>query len=405
MFNIANNEQRIQGCPPVHRASERGSSPASMVTPAASRLARSGSGAGNRGNSRSTGKISVIGACSGENGAVPGGSLDTLAQPCQNPPRASPLSSSLSPEQTFQRRARSRFASVPLATTLAELRSPLEKSYRSTIYCSSCVRQADGVLSSHYCEQRWCLTCNRIRTGRAINVYLPVLRSWASPHLVTLTVRNCKGEDLAGTLDRMREVFQSCRRAIVRTHQLPFVGLRKLECTYNHVRDDYHPHFHVIVEGAEQAELLRSLWLRRWKGQAERWGQDVRPCDETALREVFKYFTKLATKVDGVRKMSIPPAALDTIFQAMRRRRVWQSIGFILPKEVEESIEADELVVTGTPAWRRPAERIYWEWDQGASDWFDRETGEALSEYQPGAAFRRFVESIEAGPVAVVSDA
>ena len=404
MFNIANSERRKQELS-SERRTIRGSSPAAIVAPAASRLVRSGSGAGSRGKHRATGETPAVAVCRGENGPVPGGSLDTLAQPCQNPLRASLSSSSLSPEQTFQRRARSRFASVPLATSLAELRSPLEKSYRSTIYCSSCIRQADGVLSSHYCGQRWCLTCNRIRTGRAISIYLPVLRSWGSPHLVTLTVRNCKGEALSAVLDRMREVFQSCRRAIVRTHQLPFVGLRKLECTYNHVRDDYHPHFHVIVDGAEQAELLRLLWLRRWKGEAGKEGQDVRPCDEGGLREIFKYFTKLATKIDGVRRMAIPPAALDIIFQAMRRRRVWQSIGFVLPKEAEESIEADELEVTGTVAFRRPAERIYWEWNQGIADWMDRETGEVLSEYQPGEKFRQFVESIQAGPVAVVSDA
>jgi hypothetical protein len=97
---------------------------------------------------------------------------------------------------------------------------------------------------------------------------------------------------------------------------------------------------------------------------------------------------------------------LDTIFQAMRGRRVWQPVGFTLPKDVADSIEGEELEVSGTQAFKRKEDDVYWEWDQGLNDWLDRETGELLSEYEPGAGFRAFVASIDqaGGAVEMIDD-
>ena len=89
-------------------------------------------------------------------------SLDTSAQPDQ---------SVRDPSVTLQKRARTKSFSLPLATALTDLRSPLEKSYRSTIYCNRSITQVDGRMVSKYCGQRWCLTCNRIRTARAVESY------------------------------------------------------------------------------------------------------------------------------------------------------------------------------------------------------------------------------------------
>jgi hypothetical protein len=221
--------------------------------------------------------------------------------------------------------------------------------------------------------------------------------------MVTLTIRNCAGEDLASTLDAMVKTFASCARAVRRTHGLPFTALRKLECTYSVERGDYHPHYHVIVEGKEQGELLRALWLRRFVGRAEPSGQDVRPCDVGSLGELFKYATKLITKTKGKERGVMPVAALHVIFGAMRGRRVWQSIGFVLPAGVEEEIESEEIVLAGTPAFKRVDETVFWEWNQQAFDWIDRETGEYLSEYVPEERYQAFIEAMARGSTEVRS--
>lgn len=333
--------------------------------------------------------------------------LDTLAQPDQNQqprgfqgdlspsPSLSPSHTPFQAQQTFQRRGRAKLLTRALSASLASLRTPLERSYRNSVYCCDTISQADGILHTHYCGNRWCLVCSRIRTARAINAYLPVIETWDAPHMVTLTVRNCTGDELRTTIRGMLETFTSCKRAIRRTGGVPFRAVRKLECTYSLERRDYHPHLHVIVEGREAAEMLRALWLRRLPAVAESGGQDVRPCDTTALLELFKYFTKLTTKVGrkGARRVA-PLAALDTIFQAMKGRRVWQPVGFTLPKEIEEAIEGEEIEVAGTRAFKREVERVYWQWVQEVADWIDQETGEALAEYTPGEGYVQFVESI-----------
>lgn len=321
--------------------------------------------------------------------------LDTLAQLDQNHTSVIP---SLSPEEyqsRFQKRGRAKFLSRALALGLAGLRSPLEKSYRNTVYCSECVVQENGVMTAKFCGNRWCMTCSRIRTARAINAYLPVLETWVGVHLVTLTVPNCAGgQVLRDTITRMLDVFTRCKRSIKRTGCMDFRGVRKLEVTYNVRRKDYHPHLHVIVEGREQGEELRRLWLHHFRGVADAKAQDVRACDMGGIAEIFKYFTKLLTKVGKGKRGVAPLMALDTIFQAMKGRRVWQPVGFTLPKEIEQEIEGEEMVVSGTPAFKRQAERVYWEWVQDVADWVDRETGEALSEYEPSRAFVELVSSI-----------
>lgn len=212
--------------------------------------------------------------------------------------------------------------------------------------------------------------------------------------MVTLTVRNCVGADLPATLGEMVKAFASCTRSIRRTSGFAVTALRKVECTYNVHEDTYHPHYHVIINGKEQAELLRNLWLRRFSDRTELAGQDVRPCGEGSLQELFKYFTKLTTKTKDKKKRPMPIDALHTIFKAMRGRRVWQPCGFTLPKEIEEAIEGEEIEVTGTEAFKRPEDEVYWQWDQEVSDWVDSQTGETLSEYVPSDGFRAFVESI-----------
>ena len=302
----------------------------------------------------------------------------------------------------FQKRARAKFITTPLAVSLAELRTDLEKSYRNTVYCASQVVQEDGSLRSKYCGNRWCLVCSRIRTARAITAYMPVLQEWSDPHLVTLTRRNVGGDDLSGIFDEMLAAFNSCKRSIKRTEKLDFKAIRKTECTYNLRRKDYHPHYHVIVEGQVQAELLRDKWVDRYDGEADIAGQDVRPCDENTLMEVFKYFTKLTTKATTGERRITPPDALDVIFSAMRGRRVWQPVGFKLKANEDEQIESDELEVSGTPAFKRSAEKVLWEWEQDLTDWVDLRTGECLSEYRPPEKLKHFVEqavSVEDSPV------
>lgn len=303
--------------------------------------------------------------------AAAGGGLDTLAQPCQSPRKDD--------RDKLRKRAKAKHMTLPLAVSLAELRSPLETAYRNTIYCAAFLeQQEDGRITTRYCGNRWCILCARVRTARAINGYLPVLSEWQDRWFVTLTIRNVSGAALKGAINDMLEDFREIRRAIKRTDKLVVKTLRKVECTHNPIRGDFHPHFHLVVEGKAVAERIIVRWLAR-RSDAGASAQDMRPCDEDGLMELFKYFTKLSVRLSLTDHRRIGPDALDVIFMAMRRRRVYQPVGFVLPKPDEVDEEAPIGRDDVTRAWSRCGERIVWEWSQSFEDWLDYSTGQMLT--------------------------
>ena len=346
--------------------------------------------------------------------------LDTLAQLDQ----LSRSASGAIADQLLRKRARAKYLSLPLGAALADLRKrrrtaalragdleaaaiagQLEQSYRNTIYCAGMLRQEGEKLEGRYCSNRWCLVCARVKTGKAINRYEPTLTSWESRWLVTLTAPNVAGAQLAGELRRCLADAIAIQRSLKRSGETPLVAVRKLECTYSARRDDYHPHFHFVVRDEAAARLLLQRWLER-RPDARAIAQDVRPATNGDVRELFKYFTKLVTRA------ACNPAArgsvrveqaekLDVIFSAMRGLRVFQPVGFRLPKQLD-----DEEGLVGEAGHTRAPDRTrdrmgdfpsvaFWNWDQQLTDWFNVDTGEALAEYSPSAAMQSLVAGIE----------
>lgn len=312
------------------------------------------------------------------------------------PTRGEPPPATTTAQQKYQNRARSKFLTRRLSTVLCEHakgqdeRASLERSYRRSIYCGEAIVQRGENMTSRYCGNRWCLVCGRIRTAKAVNCYGPEVESWGSPHLVTLTIRNMPGDELPGAIDRMIRTASNIQRAVKR--QFGFLrGVRKIECTYNPHTNDYHPHFHFIVDGALEAEAFCTRWLKAWRGQAEPGGQDVRRADGHAIAELCKYFSKIVVKSHEGERRAAPVHALDTIFRAMKSRRVYQPFGFTISGTVEGEIESEE--VRGE-AWKRVEESIVWAWNQDVADWIDERSGEVLTGYVPGEKYRKFVEGI-----------
>jgi hypothetical protein len=207
---------------------------------------------------------------------------------------------------------------------------------------------------------------------------------------VTLTVRNVPADELRPKIAQMLAAFTAAKRAIKRTDGLEFVGLRKLECTYNAEHDEYHPHFHVHVKGEAAARALVKRWQEQFPNETDQRAQDIKAVDggEESLRELFKYFTKLVAK-----RRFMPAKALDVIFRAMRGRRVYQPVGFTVATDDDD--EGELAPDKGTPATSRPGEDVRWEWSQEASDWVDTDTGECLTGYEPAQKFRELVESVK----------
>ena len=188
-------------------------------------------------------------------------SLDTLVQvgtkcPSDEEMRLIPCTHE-SDKIALKKRAKRKHLSAPLSLRLVDASknnpdSNLKKSYFNTYHCCRTIAiRDDGSVRANYCKNRWCLVCNSIRTAQLINRYVPVLDQWEDKYFVTLTLPNCTALDLPGTLDFMQNTFgkihAKLKKQFQRKKRDKIVGLRKLECTYNADRNDYHPHYHLSL--------------------------------------------------------------------------------------------------------------------------------------------------------------
>ncbi len=302
-----------------------------------------------------------------------------------------------SAEKTLQNRARSKYLTDAIAQGLLGLgeRTPLRFAYASTVRCAAELVQEGVKVQGKYCRQRWCLVCNRIRTAKLIGAYLPEMATWTAPHFVTLTIPNVQGHELHGVVREMLAAVRPIARAIRHTDGLELKAVRKLETTYSPRRRDYHPHLHLIVNSGEAAHALVRRWLKVFPA-ADAKAQDVRRCaGEGAMRELFKYFTKLVVMgLDGERTAP-HPLVLDTIFKAVKGLRTFQPMGFVSRVKVDADDEALELDAgTVSPIKPDSRGRIRWQWV--GDDWMDYGSGELLSGFTPTDSMRELVKRITA---------
>ncbi len=328
--------------------------------------------------------------------------LDKLAQHVTRPsaaPAAAVVEDDLrltknakfSAKENFGKRARVKFLTEALAVGLANVPgSKLTKSYWNTFYCSSILHKKGDSLTGKYCKNRWCLVCCRIRSAQLIKQYAPVLESWPDKHLVTLTVPNCSGAELVATKEQMKAGFDRIRHTFQMQHRrgqrpAPLVALRKLEATHNPDRNDYHPHYHLVVPDLASANELRAAWLGQFPS-AQWKGQDVRPANAGAAHELFKYFTKLVTTQSKERFIRLAP--LNVIFEAIAGGRTFQVFGIQAPKPDEQLVDEEATAL----AEELNIDAVF-EWVQAQADWIDKESGEMLTNYKPSPQFRKFVET------------
>jgi len=284
----------------------------------------------------------------------------------------------------LQKRARSKYVTRAVVKRLTEVEgSPLRKNYWDTWHCANVVYQEGKKLKANYCNNRWCIVCNRIRTAKLIHGYLPQLVKLQDPYFVTLTIPNVGSQDLEIVIRKMYLEIKKIQTLFRNRRAIKLTGIRKMECTYNEKRNDFHPHYHFVIEGKQVAVSLIEEWLNRFPGSKFE-AQDMRRANEGTALELFKYFTKLLSK-----DRTVNGKALDTIFRAMRGKRVFQAMG--LKKEVAEDIEG---IQTEIYEGIEEVEERFWKWSQSAGDWVDPGTGETLTRYKPSESVMRVVERI-----------
>jgi hypothetical protein len=291
-----------------------------------------------------------------------------------------------STKKSLKSRAKKKYLSSKISGALANLKgSDLHKSYWGSQYCNSRLYAENGRVTSQYCNARWCITCNRIRMAKLIVGYVTPLKNLEKKYFVTLTVPNCSNSELFGVIRNMLHCCKSIMETMKKRKQrgasmYQLIGIRKMECTYNSDRNDYHPHFHFIISGEDAANDLVNEWVSR-NPLCTRKAQDVRVANDDSVVELFKYFAKIVGK-NKKGELGIYIKPLNVIFCAMKGLRVFQPFGVI--KDVTEDVE-------GIISENLDIEDGAWDWYE--TDWCN-EDGECLSGYIPDKDTQNILESI-----------
>lgn len=163
------------------------------------------------------------------------------------------------------------------------------------------------VNKSNFCKNRFCPLC-AWRKAKKDSLKISILLKYIQEELgyefifLTLTAPNVKGSDLSGEIKRYNENFKKLTK---RKEVLKITKgyVRKLEVTYNAERDDYHPHFHVMIAVNKSYFNSRDYikvkqWLELWKecmNDSSITQVDVRKMntgDSNAIAEIAKYGAK-----------------------------------------------------------------------------------------------------------------
>ena len=296
--------------------------------------------------------------------------------------------------QALNKRAKSKFSQEPLNLALRNLEhSALKQKYNDTYFCGSVIQQKGDKLISRYCRHRWCKICNRIRTGKLINGYSEQLDQLQDKQFVTLTIPNIPADKLKTAILEMNKTIRKIQDNRRKQKKPLIKGVRKLECTYNAELNNYHPHFHFIIENEQTANDLIDKWLIYYP-QANIKAQKT--VNATDCKELFKYFTKLTTNtgkkyLNGTKARDEwhYPEAIDIIFTAIIKLIIIQPMGGL--KMISDEIEElQSETIDGETLEIKQKDLYLW----NGINWFSPFTGELLSSFKPKIHLRRFREKI-----------
>ena len=128
---------------------------------------------------------------------------------------------------------------------------------------------------ANFCGHRLCPNCQWRRSMRQFHTSLELAQKVLERHpalkfvFLTLTVPNVSLRGLSGRIDGLFESWQRLtQRKEVRSAVKGY--LRTLEVTYNHQRDDWHPHIHAVLVVPSSyfktdLYITQQRWLELWQ--------------------------------------------------------------------------------------------------------------------------------------------
>lgn len=123
-----------------------------------------------------------------------------------------------------------------------------------------------------FCKDRLCPMCNWRRSLKVFSQMSKVMDALQSQGyqflFLTLTVKNCSGDDLGVVLDEMQHAWtrmmhlKAVKKAVCGT-------FRAIEVTRNRRTGEYHPHYHVVLavrpDYFKKCYITQTSWKNMWR--------------------------------------------------------------------------------------------------------------------------------------------
>ena len=201
------------------------------------------------------------------------------------------------------------------------------------------------------CKHRFCPVCSWRKARKnalKISILMQYLKQEENKEFVflTLTAPNVKTDELN---DEIKHYNQSFKRLMERKEVKAVVKgyVRKLEVTYNKNRDDYHPHFHVVLAVNKsyftdtKAYITRDRWLELWQKSTKNpliTQVDIRRVKHTdnkkEVSEIAKYSAKDSDYLQNEK-------VFDTFYKTLTGKRLIVYSGLF--KDANKKYENKEL--------------------------------------------------------------
>jgi plasmid rolling circle replication initiator protein Rep len=206
------------------------------------------------------------------------------------------------------------------------------------------------VHQANFCKNRFCPMCawrQAKKDALKINVLMKYIEREHNKAFifVTLTAPNVRAEDLKDEIIRYNNAFKKLvERRMFREINQGYV--RKLEVIYSAERNDYHPHFHVLIAVNKgyfsgRSYIKQERWLNEWRdvmGDQNIAQVDVRKVKRNESGKEVNELAKYAVKDSDYGKSQ---EVFDAFYLALKGRQLLTFNGLF--SEANRLLKADKL--------------------------------------------------------------
>lgn len=241
-------------------------------------------------------------------------------------------------------------------------------------FCTNLKTGEKTLFSADFCRDRLCPMC---QWRKSLKIFYQLSRVMDKveeenidlvPLFLTLTMKNCVGEDLSEGLDRLFNGWRQMIRYWKIKRNLKG-WFRTLEITYNREKKTFHPHIHVMIFVSKDyfdknnRDYMKTVdWVQSWRKALK---VDYDPlCDirkikmgkkrHKAISEVAKYTLKDNDFVSD--DNDLMDEIVGNLSKAMRGRRLVAFGGILkkIAKDIgEENLEQGDLICVDEKGFRK----------------------------------------------------